>query len=502
MGLETTNYIDGLNPDNPPPNDPKSQGDDHIRLIKDVLKQAFPGFTGTVCVGGPDTGAADTYVLAPTETLLAYGTNMIVAWLPINNNTGAATLNISGLGAKAYKAVDGSALVSGEIVAGQPEVALYNGTEFRKVAVSKRYIDQLAFSAVLPAQPGGSDTYFLASIAGSASWQITVPPNVIRSARTANTNITAADKQKFIDITSGTFVQTFDACTTLGSGWFIWYRNNGTGDVQLDPNGTDLIDGLSNFFMYPGETRLITCDGATLTSMVLHPYYKRFTSSGTWTKPPGYQRHGGIVASGGTSGVKSSAGVLAQGGPGGGAFPFSIASSALGASEAVTVGAGGAPQTSANTAGNSGGNSSFGSSVVVIGGVSSTSTGGGTQWGGSVAIFGTTSTRDTSKAAGYGFEAGTAQDPGNSVWAGGKGSNDASATSGSSIYGGGAGGAVDAGGSVRAPGSSRFSGAGGAASSASNGTAGVFPCGGGGATQTGAQSGAGANGFVDVWGEV
>lgn len=44
MGLESATYISGLVPTNPPSNDPKSQGDDHIRLIKSVLQATFPSF--------------------------------------------------------------------------------------------------------------------------------------------------------------------------------------------------------------------------------------------------------------------------------------------------------------------------------------------------------------------------------------------------------------------------------------------------------------------------
>src|SRR5690606_35137911 len=50
MGLETSTYIDGLVTTNPDGDDGKSQGDDHIRLIKSVLKNTFPNSTGAVTV--------------------------------------------------------------------------------------------------------------------------------------------------------------------------------------------------------------------------------------------------------------------------------------------------------------------------------------------------------------------------------------------------------------------------------------------------------------------
>lgn len=45
MGLETATYLDELVVTNPTGTDGKSQGDDHLRLIKSVLKTSFPGIT-------------------------------------------------------------------------------------------------------------------------------------------------------------------------------------------------------------------------------------------------------------------------------------------------------------------------------------------------------------------------------------------------------------------------------------------------------------------------
>jgi hypothetical protein len=47
MALETGNYISDLVAANPADTDGKSEGDDHIRLIKKVLKNTFPGLSGS-----------------------------------------------------------------------------------------------------------------------------------------------------------------------------------------------------------------------------------------------------------------------------------------------------------------------------------------------------------------------------------------------------------------------------------------------------------------------
>jgi hypothetical protein len=157
MALETAVNIADLVKTNPGAGDPKSQGDDHIRNLKTVLQNAFAGFTGSVFVTGTDGGAADVYTLTPANALPAYGNRMLIAFSPTVNGTGPATINISGLGAKAIKSVTGAAMTLGDLIVGQLYLAMYNGTEFRLTSMTKNYIDQLAFAAAgFPNQAGNA----------------------------------------------------------------------------------------------------------------------------------------------------------------------------------------------------------------------------------------------------------------------------------------------------------------------------------------------------------
>lgn len=323
-----------------------------------------------------------------------------------------------------------------------------------------------------------------ASLVGAGN--LDVASTLVRATRSSNTQIVAANNGGWIDITSGTFTQTFAACSALGDGWWCYLGNSGTGDITLDLNSAETIDGLASFVMYPGEIRLVQCDGSTLRSIVVKSFLKVFTSSGTFTKPPGYALFDSLTWSGGNSGRKETGpGTNAPGGGGGGCFSARIPAASLSATTTITVGAGGAARTTLSD-GALGGDSSIGTLVVVA--QSATYSNGGAVKLGTAALASSGSTAD-----GFGYASGGA---GNAVWGGGAANQ--TATVYGSLYGG-AGGGGYVGGSIRAPGSSVFGGAGGTGALMGNATDGTAPGGGGGGAYNG-NSGAGARGEVQIWG--
>lgn len=89
--------------------------------------------------------------------------------------------------------------------------------------------------------------------------------------RTTNTQLVAADSGKSITITgAGGFTQTFVAAATLGASWGIFYQNDSTGIVTLDPNSTEQIDGATTKKLYPGQGVWIECNATLLRTKGLH----------------------------------------------------------------------------------------------------------------------------------------------------------------------------------------------------------------------------------------
>lgn len=96
--------------------------------MSDYVRQ--PGY-------GVDSGTANIYAVALTPVPTSYVDGMGVIVKIANANTGASTLNVNSLGAKAIKNPDGTALSSGDLVAGGIYSFKYNSTTSSFILVGK-----------------------------------------------------------------------------------------------------------------------------------------------------------------------------------------------------------------------------------------------------------------------------------------------------------------------------------------------------------------------------
>ena len=254
------------------------------------------------------------------------------------------------------------------------------------------------------------------------------------------------------------------------------------------------------------------------------PNIQTFNASATWTKPVGFPSTSQVRLqswAGGASGGAANAGVGAGGaGAGGGYNERFVSLSEMGATETVTVGAGGLGVTNAN--GNAGGNSSIGSLLTAYGGGRGGGVGAVNGSGGgspSISSVGGNASGNTPGVAGApislsniyagvdgatGSAAAKPATPLTVFLAGGAGGGGGSTAAvaggdgGSSIWGGGGGGGASGASTVGVGGTSTYGGAGGAgATGAANATNGTAPGGGGGGSEDGT-SGPGAAGRVII----
>lgn len=361
----------------------------------------------------------------------------------------------------------------------------------------------------------------LAALAGLASNGIIARTG---SGTAATRTITGTAGQ--ISVTNGDGVSgnptlALDSSVYRSGGTDVALADGGTGASLSDPNADRILfwDDSAGQVTWLEAGSGLSISGTTITATATSSIDRQvFDSSGTWTKPGAGTLAFVQVWGAGGSGSRGSTG---SGGGGGGYVEGWFLLSDLGATEAVTVGNGGA-SVSANSAGNNGGNSSFGSLLTAYGGAGGQTSGGGGGGGPlsagsglnpgnpqilSSLIVDFSNSGTISVQLGKG--AGSSVNP-NGSWngaegihhggGGGTGSGGALRSAGSSVYGGGGGGGATAA-VAGSGGTSIFGGAGGNGGvNGANGTAGAQPGGGGGGCEgtESAVSGAGGAGRVII----
>jgi hypothetical protein len=103
-----------------------------------------------------------------------------------------------------------------------------------------------------------------AALAGLGVKAIATTLNQSMPVSTFSTNYTTgtSDRSKALIWTGGAGTLSFDSAPTLGSDWFVNVRNDGTGDLTLDPNSSELINGASTLVLSPNDSAIVVTDGA------------------------------------------------------------------------------------------------------------------------------------------------------------------------------------------------------------------------------------------------
>ena len=114
-----------------------------------------------------DAEASDAYAIALDPPVTAYAAGQNFIFKANTLNTGAATLNVNGLGAKAIKKSQGDALVTGDIEASQVVEVVYDGTNFQMMSPSAAAVGATTTEALSVANIDDPSTE-LNAIAGSA----------------------------------------------------------------------------------------------------------------------------------------------------------------------------------------------------------------------------------------------------------------------------------------------------------------------------------------------
>lgn len=264
MGLETGTYISDLNTSNPSGTDAKSQGDDHLRLIKATVKATFPNISGAVTPTHTELNYVDGVTSAIQTQIDTKGAHAGQTWTGAHDFTGGTIIVPTASGGDADTSAASTAFVdswfakkASPTLTGTPVApTAAPGTNTTQIATTA-FVIQQAFQAALPVQTGEVGK-FLQTDGTNAAW---VDIANLKNAKSADYTLLATDRYKHLVLT-GSFTLSLIAAATAGDGFVLYVRNDGAGRWLIDPNGAETIDGRSSIYLYPGEAFAVICDGS------------------------------------------------------------------------------------------------------------------------------------------------------------------------------------------------------------------------------------------------
>ena len=190
----------------------------------------------------------DTITATATPSLTAYATGNLFTFVVAVTNTGAVTLNIDGLGAKAVTRDGTTALAANDLVATEVVIVVYDGTRFQvlnpNAATNYRVSGTLGVTGVatMTAAPvfssaTASQAMFTDGSKALVSNAITGTGNVVMSASPTLTGTIAAASQTLSGTLGVTGATTLSAALTYG-GVTLANSVTGTGSMVLATSPT------------------------------------------------------------------------------------------------------------------------------------------------------------------------------------------------------------------------------------------------------------------------
>jgi len=109
----------------------------------------------------------------------------------------------------------------------------------------------------------GTSSATAGSLVGAGIKAIGTTLNQSMNVTTLNTNYTIGDPDRSGAFlwTGGAGTLTLPSASVVGSDWFCQVRNSGTGAININPVGGELINGAATLAFNPGDSSIISCDG-------------------------------------------------------------------------------------------------------------------------------------------------------------------------------------------------------------------------------------------------
>jgi len=213
MTVESASYISQLDDTLPLSGDKKREGDNHIRLVKDVLKTQFPNF-GTAAMNA--TVAELNYSVGVTSSIQAQLDALTSAKAAKSGATYTGTHDFTGATIRA--------------------ATLPAGTATTELATTA-HVSSVAFSAALPGQAGNAGRY-VTTDGVNASWQ-----SVAGAISVISTDTTAVSGNTYV--LTASLVLTLPASPVSGD-WVAVQNSSGTATATILRNGKNIMRTADN----------------------------------------------------------------------------------------------------------------------------------------------------------------------------------------------------------------------------------------------------------------
>lgn len=92
--------------------------------------------------------------------------------------------------------------------------------------------------------------------------------------------VVAGDSGKTIDCSATPWTLSLTAAATLGNVHIFVVRNLGTGDLTIDPSGSELINGVASIVVKSGEVGVVSCNGTAFSASIIEGSFKGYVY--TW----------------------------------------------------------------------------------------------------------------------------------------------------------------------------------------------------------------------------
>lgn len=238
-----------------------------LAILKRVVQE-------TVAAGG--TG--DALTLTTTYGMTTFVLGQRIAFKATAANTGAATINVNGLGAKALVRQTGAALAAGDIVSGSIYEAIYDGTSFQIIGTISGEVAASVAAAAASAAAAAASASAASTSASQAATAKTNAETAETNAETAEANAEAA--QAAAEAAQAAAEAAALPSQTSHSGKFL--TTNGTTASWAVPTSAWVSLGTISAASLSGQTSVsfTSIDAATYPTLLMVGAFTPSTSTG------------------------------------------------------------------------------------------------------------------------------------------------------------------------------------------------------------------------------